>query len=310
MQDATVSAVNSDAYGDGVAAGAGSGLVSAGSSGRFEYVMATSAVATTGGTVSVVGTGPAGGLLHSYTVAAATASAGAKRAQVIRVPTYPTATLTSGLTATAWNGSTGGVLAIDVTGDLALGGATVDTSGLGYRGGGRRVGASVANRGFMGTAASNQGGAKGEGWAGTPRWVFGTSVTDTATDGVPGGSLLRGAPANAGGGGGAIGGGGGGGSNGGAGGGGGNSSDQPTLAGGGTGAAPVEADGLRLAPGGGGGAGDTTTGSTTASSGSPGGALVMVRAATLSGTGRCAPTVPRPRSPPPAAPVEVVRADR
>ena len=55
---------------------------------------------------------------------------------MIRVPQYTTGTLTSTLTATPWNGATGGLLAIDISGTLALGSSTVSVNGLGFRGGG------------------------------------------------------------------------------------------------------------------------------------------------------------------------------
>ncbi len=85
--------------------------------GVYEYAMATSAV--TGGQLAVTGTGASGGLLNSYS-----------SFQIIRVPTYPNAIAAAGLTAAAWDGSTGGVLAIDVTGALQISGA-VSVSGTG-----------------------------------------------------------------------------------------------------------------------------------------------------------------------------------
>ena len=67
------------------------------------------------GSVSITGLGAGAGLLNSYTSAAATATAGQRTFQVIRVPQYTTATTSSTLTAAAWNGTAGGVLALDTT---------------------------------------------------------------------------------------------------------------------------------------------------------------------------------------------------
>ena len=57
--------------------------------------------------IVITAAGPGGGLLYTYTAAAASASQGARTFQVIRVPNYASATLTSTLTASACNGSTG-----------------------------------------------------------------------------------------------------------------------------------------------------------------------------------------------------------
>ena len=126
---------NGDTYGDGVAGGAGSGSTDVNNSGLYEYVVAASAV--TAGAVTIVGASGTGGLINAYATAAAVdvdpTRRGQRTFQVIRVPRYQTATLSSGLTAAAWDGRTGGVLAIDVAGALTLGG-TVSVNGLGFRG--------------------------------------------------------------------------------------------------------------------------------------------------------------------------------
>src|SRR5690606_24972807 len=121
--------------------------------------------------------------------------------------TFISGALASGLTAQPWNGSTGGVLAIDVVGDLNLGGAIVDVSGLGFRGGAARQlagGAGGSNTDYRNLATSNFHGSKGEGVAGTPRYVHmpsGGGLVNTLVEGYPNGSTARGAPGNAGGGG-------------------------------------------------------------------------------------------------------------
>ena len=76
------------------------------------------------------------GLVNTYRTAAATGTEGQRTFQVIRVPMYLTATLSSSLTAARWDGDTGGVLAFEVAGLLTLGGSTVslDGRGLPWRG--------------------------------------------------------------------------------------------------------------------------------------------------------------------------------
>ena len=313
MQDAAINTSNNSNYGDGT--GAGSGSTSLNNAGAYEYVKAASAVPVGGGTATIVGAGNTGGLIYSYTNAAASATQGQRRFQVIRVPQYTTATLGATLTANAWNGTTGGVLALDVRDTLTLGSVTVSVDGLGFRGGaalqmnGGIAGyattdfQNVGPAAYSGTAVAGYHGIKGEGIAGTPLWVQsgGTFLASGSSypSGVGGvdGSMARGAPGNAGGGGtdsdAVIGGGaanshnsgGGGGSNAGAGGVGGNTQNVDAPLGGLGGVAfPVSIN--RVVMGGGGGAGsrNNENGDLQASSGAPGGGIVLIRAGFLTGT--------------------------
>jgi len=230
----------------------------------------------------------------------------------VLVPQYTSATL-GAVTAAAWNGSTGGILAIDIGSTLNLGGATVSVDGLGFRGGagmqlvGGFGGANTdyqyksptaytgATGGVTGVDAS-----KGEGVAGTPMWVEsgGTFLQTTTSLGYPSGtagtdgSMARGAPANAGGGGTDANpaandqnAGGGGGSNGGSGGFGGDSWNT-NLSSGGEGGAVFPATIDRIAMGGGSGAGTRNNSDTNnqASAGAAGGGIVFIRAFSFSGT--------------------------
>ncbi|MFK8008442.1 MAG: PKD domain-containing protein [Saprospiraceae bacterium] len=54
--------------------------------------------------------------------------------QLITMPNYEDATVVDVLTADAWNGETGGVLALKISGELIMN-ANIDVSGLGFRGG-------------------------------------------------------------------------------------------------------------------------------------------------------------------------------
>ncbi len=316
MQDATINSSNSIQYGDGVS---GSGSTTLNNAGVYEYATATSAVAVgTGGTVNIAAAGPGGGLLYTYTTAAPSSTQGARRFQVIRVPNYATATLTSTLTASAWNGSTGGVLALNVSGTLTLNGANVSVNGLGFRGAAglflngttgsansdyRFAAPTTYNTAALTVAAGSHAG-KGEGIAGTPEWIenvtgvtggvvtAGTVVNTNQSyaEGYPLGSMARGAPGNAGGGANDANpsandenSGGGGGANGGAGGQGGNSWNT-NLSVGGIGGTAFPVGISRVVMGGGGGAGTSNNNSNfMSSSGAPGGGIVMIRAATITG---------------------------
>ena len=299
MQDAAINTTDTDAYGDGTGGdGEARGATAQNSTGRYEYAVAASAVPVGGGTLTLTS-----GLLNTYTSAAATATQGQRRFQVIRVPQYVTATLSSGLTAAYWDGSSGGVLAVDVQGALALGGATVDLSGRGFRGGGGRQLAGSNSGGTTGTgtdyvslSTQNFHGSKGEGTAGTPQYVYNpatSAVVNLGAEGYPtgSGSTARGAPGTAGGGGTDSGpdqndenSGGGGGGNGGLGGRGGNAwnSNAPV---GGFGGAGIANDGGLMTLGGGGGAGARNNSTGDQSSGNAGGGIVMIRADSLTGTG-------------------------
>ena len=228
MQDADITSTNSSAYGGSFLGG---GQTSLNGAGLYEYA-SVALTYLSGSTIPL--TAP---LTNGYRTAAATASAGQRRFQVIRVPQYSAATLSAStaLTAASWNGSTGGVVAFDVGGELKWNSGTIDVTGRGFRGGAglylkggdpsqpvyspNDFAASLAPIfpviSPLGTATLGPSpgyhGTKGEGIAGTPRHVFVNDTTgaatnaagkvfDTGTD-YPGGSLARGAPGNAGGGG-------------------------------------------------------------------------------------------------------------
>ncbi|RTQ47233.1 hypothetical protein EJV47_20280 [Hymenobacter gummosus] len=132
-------------------------------------------------------------LTKSYT------SAG--RAQLVRVPRFSLFVVNPGATVTAqaWNGSTGGVLAVESQNEIIVNG-TITATGKGFRGGAFANNGASNNANYVGSG--NTGGQKGESIAG-----YETSYS--------GGSRGRGAPANGGGGGNSVNAGGGGGANGG-----------------------------------------------------------------------------------------------
>jgi len=320
MQDAAINSTNTSQYGDGTAGDPANGSTNVASSGVFEFVTATSAVATTGGTLTLQGTGPTGGLLNTYQEAAATSTAGQQTYQVIRVPQYNSATLNSNITALTWNGTVGGVLALDVAGQLTLGG-TVALDAIGFRGAGGIIlkgTGTGTNTDYVTLSTNLANSSKGEGIAGTPRYTSpgtfttATTATDNTTEGLPAGSFARGAPGNAGGGGtdgdptgnseNSGGGGGGNGGTGGLGGYGWNTFGSLNSTDGGFGGAPFSANTSALVMGGGGGAGSTNDGSYYISasnhsadcgatctgiysSGGAGGGIVIIHAGSVTGTG-------------------------
>jgi hypothetical protein len=296
MQYANINSTNTDSYGDGVAGGSPSGATSYVTAGYYEYVVATGAVS--GGAVPISGEGPGGGLLNTYVQAATTATQGQRSYQVVRVPQYQTATVTGVITAAVWNGSSGGVTALEVVGQLTFSGGAISVNGQGFRGGGGQgltgqSGVGLVNTDYRTLADYAANGNKGESVAGPPRYMYDGSGTlvNTGVEGYPNGSRARGAPGN-GGGGGTDGNpsandqnsGGGGGGNGGAGGQGGNtwSSNLP-LRGGYGGAVFPHAAG-RLAMGGGGGSGTRNDSTGVQSSGGPGGGIIMIRADSITGS--------------------------
>lgn len=201
MQDGTFNSTNGAAYGDG---STGRGSTGVGGAGLYEYVAALSAVGLGGGSVSIRGTGTGGGLVNAYTNAAANSTVGGgaqgvHRFQVIRVPQYSSATLSGTLTAPAWDGTSGGVVAFDVAGNLSLGGGVINVTGLGFRGGGGRAlaGGRVSgqvrptNSDFAYftsspvTSTTGAHGSKGEGILGTPRYVFNPQTSSSTNSARP-----------------------------------------------------------------------------------------------------------------------------
>jgi uncharacterized repeat protein (TIGR01451 family) len=214
MQDATIVTNNDSSYGAGTGSGNGSSQVR--NAGIFQFVRATAVGANITFTPALV---------DSYVQDAPNQ----RSYQVIRVPQYSTATA-QGVTAAPWDGTSGGVAAIDVRDTLTLGAATVElqagraffAAGKGFRGGMGRNGTQAA--GFRtdfatvtgATAATNFHGTKGEGIAGMPQYVarydsgWGAQASPTPNPVITsitsvnfyaGGSNAQGAPANAGGGG-------------------------------------------------------------------------------------------------------------
>jgi hypothetical protein len=303
MQDARINADNSNLYGgganntgpDGLG---GTGYTNIGFSGKFEYVIALNAVPITGGTLNFRGGSAGGGAVNEYVNAAPTGTRGQRRFQIVRVPQYSNLTLTSDITTVPYNGKAGGVIAFDVAGNMNFGGFKIDASQKGFRGGYGKQGNSGANNEneYVVNSSSSVSVGKGEGIAGTPRYMYdGYKDFDNVAEGLPGGSYGRGAPANGGGGGNDHNAGGGGGANGGFGGVGGwgwqgAGGDSPS---GGRPGTALPQDLTRLIMGGGGGGGDANNVLTTDNNGNPlsavkggvGGGIILVNVEKITGAG-------------------------
>ena len=314
MQCANINAVNTAAYGGSGTNGNGYTDPASGClAGLYEYAPVAS---FTAGTLSF-----SAGLQNTY-IQDATTATNRRTFQVIRVPQYSSATLSGGVTASYWDGSTGGVVAMDVAGQLAWGGQTIDVAGRGFRGGGGIDQSGFALSGttippYLSNNTTPQHASKGEGIAGTPRQVWDPQTAATVDlggtwGGYANGNYGRGAPGNAGGGGANYdgtrdNGGGGGGGNGGAGGHGGLGwrsagwTDAAATAAGypnvpvdnttvynlaGRGAVAFGgASAARLVLGGGGGSGaeNNNNSAGTFANGGAGGGIVMVRAGSMTG---------------------------
>lgn len=304
MQGAAINSSNNNNY--GANNGTGRGYTST-VAGTYEYVYAASSVV--GGKVYL--TTP---LKNAYTNADATGSAGQYRFQVVRIPQYTSLYIaaSASITNAEWNGSSGGIIAANVSGTMTLnGGVAIDASALGFRGGGGRLlidelDASMLNTDFRTSSSKDANGSKGEGIAGTPKYTRSIAdvLVDNGAEGYPNGSNAQGAPGNAGGGG-TDGNpynndqntGGGGGGNGGIGGLGGRAWATPSQYGGYGGAIFNERSATRLVLGGGGGAGTTNNGTAEGlggggayengfySSGGSGGGMIFLQVGGVSGTG-------------------------
>lgn len=322
MQGADFNSANDDTYGNGVAGGDASGYLNTNLvAGSFEYNIVSAYNSGTGLVTLQYG------IANNYYTRAYSSTLGVQSYQLIRVPRYYNFTINNNrsVTGTAWNGSAGGVIVLEATNTFTFGNSNskINADTLGFRGGGgkRFNGVTAGNsNGTTGltntdyrwnspvtTSGNNTGGAKGEGFVGTPMYLYntGTNATTTNIEGYVDGSLGRGAPGNAGGGGtdgqassNQYNTGGGGGGNGGSGGRGGSGWDGGGATGGNPatyntggfgGSAFAQASEIKIVMGGGGGAG---TGNNAAAgttdylcSGAAGGGIVIVRAKSFSGNG-------------------------
>jgi hypothetical protein len=268
--DGLILAPDSALYGDGSASTSGRGANRMGQAGRFEYVTARSSVNATGGVLQIAGSGPNGGLVHSYL------TGGVSSVYVMRVPVYADARLTGTVR------SDRGYTAFDVLGQVDFQTFSVNENGNGFNGGGSPINATAsATTNFV--LASGETGSKGWGPHGKPRYVSrGAGTVDDGPSTYPGGDGGRGAPGPAGGGGNRIASGGGGGGNalsatwGGTGGG----------SSGGIGGVGITLPGqVRLVRGAGGGGGHRSVnlGAGLDAGGGDGGGAVIVRAGNITG---------------------------
>jgi len=246
MQGATVDRTNAASH----------GTVSAvNSAGRFEYATIASTGAST--------------ITLSSTLATSFQASGA--VQVVRVASYTNVVIDSTTIAPPWDGSVGGVVAIDATGSLTLT-SSINVSGRGFRGGSAPATGTFScgssSTAYTGTATAGAGN-KGEG----------ATVNNSSH------AAYRGRQSSGGGGGNPMDAGGGGGANAGTGGIGGREESPCNGATGGLGGASLSYTGNdRLFMGGGGGSG-SATGQSAFAAGGRGGGIVLLRVNSLIGNG-------------------------
>ena len=275
-----------DPYGDGPTGRDRSGyLPDSLSAGTWEVVV-VAGPADEDGRLPILGTGADGGLAHSFVQdTSRTEGSPWQTYQVVRIPQLSALTLLPGgvLLPEPWDGHSGGVIAVDVSGTVTFDGGVIDASYAGFRGGQTET-LNRNGAGQLGRPAH-----KGEGVAGPSAklyssWESAFFESDVVGAPIPAGEG-SGAPAN--------GGGnarssddaaGGGGANAGDGGTGGSGWFQrPDRNNAGKGAAGLYASDLGphhliLGGGGGGAAGDDPIPNRVAGSGQSGGGLVWVRA--------------------------------
>jgi gliding motility-associated-like protein len=283
MQGADIDYSNSSLYGSNNSISGpdnlgGTGYVDLKLVGNYEFVIAKNDVPLTGGDLHICG------LTKYYDNVPSSNSSGQSVFQVIRVPRYRDVKLYSNLITAAWNGSAGGVFAMKVDSTIDFNNKRVIASGKGFRGGYQPVRAS-GTPGVVDHVSNNylKGSVKGEGIAGTPRFVFdGFNEVDYGSSwkGYPGGDFSRGAPGNAGGGGNIHNAGGGGGGNAGFGGVGGNSVYSNYIAGGRPGS-KVALSSDKVFMGGGGGGGDANNALSGVKGGTGGGIILIYAAKTV-----------------------------
>ena len=229
-------------------------IVSPGSAGKYEYAT----VAAVGPTTLTL----QNKLLNHYDVAGIV--------QIVTVATFTDITVADTLRAQPFDGSTGGIIALEASGVVTLN-ADIDASGLGFRGGDfSNTGGDDSRKDYYYSRLSGDGGLKGEG--------ISISIIDEEAG--------RGAPANGGGGGNARNAGGGGGASGGEGGNGGDQLDQFTQQpiggiGGYSLLHSLLADHLFMGGGGGGGQQNDGHGS----GGANGGGIIIIRAKEIRANG-------------------------
>lgn len=112
------------------------------------------------------------------------------KVQIVRIPRYESLTITDSLNTQQWDGSIGGVCAIEVNGDLIINSSgVINAKGKGFRGGVAALRSNIHGAGEFASIDPTHGGMKGEGIAG-----YANDYTSM------GGQYGKGAAANAGGG--------------------------------------------------------------------------------------------------------------
>ena len=141
MKGATINQTNTASFGQ---------IVALGSAGNFEF---TNIAAINGNIITFVSN-----LCKPFSVAG--------KVQLVRVPVYNQATINAVVTSSPWNGTTGGVVAIEATTSITFNNM-IDVSGKGFAGGAVTTGWFACNDPNFSSPGTNAG-KKGEGIAAAP----------------------------------------------------------------------------------------------------------------------------------------------
>ena len=215
MQCANINSNNTANYGAGDGTGRGYTEPGTCQAGRYEYVRA--GAATTASSLDLRGNSLSGTYVQDpQTILLPPDWSSPKMIVYLGfwkkgVPQHAALTLGGTVNAPYWNGNTGGVVVLDVAGNLNWNGQAIDVSGRGFRGGGAVFWDNVTfidtdnPPDWVTTLATMPHATKGEGIAGTPRFVYNQSAGRpdllAGWAGYSNGDHGRGAPGNAGGGG-------------------------------------------------------------------------------------------------------------
>jgi len=156
-------------YGDGPGGLNQAGTLDTGNlvAGQYEFVIATGPAA--GGQIPIQGSGAGNGLQNSYINSNNnSASLGARRYQVVKVPQFSRLTVSGEIVPDRWNGRWGGIAAVNVRQNLALEGGSLNADGRGFRGGQFFPERSDDDQ----DAEDGNFGYKGEGIAGIPQRLY------------------------------------------------------------------------------------------------------------------------------------------
>ena len=175
-QGAEINATNTDRYGDGVGQGVDVSTIETSPHGTENF--AGGAISQTAGTFEYIDVSSISG--NTITLKSQLKNSfyddAAANWQIVVVPDKKSAgiRLVGNVTAEAWNGHTGGIIALLATGgEIDFNGKQINAAAKGFRGGVEsNIRLTEDNIATVASSGANGEGGKGEGIAGTPTYVF------------------------------------------------------------------------------------------------------------------------------------------